>query len=74
MYSLLVEKVAREFQIRLIDLRQRCLAKNGFLKDMICEDGLHLTEEGQRFVGEQIAELILLADEEEETKHPIVLP
>ncbi|NLI53521.1 MAG: SGNH/GDSL hydrolase family protein [Clostridiales bacterium] len=63
MYSLLVEKVAREFQIRLLDLRQRCLAKNGFLKEMICEDGLHLTEEGQVFVGEQIADLVLREEE-----------
>lgn len=62
MYSLLVEKVAREHQVRLLDLRQRCLAKNGFLKDMICEDGLHLTQEGQLFVGEQIADLVLLED------------
>ncbi len=62
MYSLLVEKVAREFQIRLLDLRQRCLARDGFLRDMLCEDGLHLTEEGQRFVGEQIAELAMQED------------
>ena len=74
MYSLLVEKVAREFQIRLIDLRQRCLAKNGFLKDMICEDGLHLNEDGQRFVGEQIAELILMEDEKNELDRSLVLP
>ncbi len=62
MYSWLVEKVAREFQIRLLDLRQRCLARHGFLANMICEDGLHLNEEGQRFVGEQIAELVLLEE------------
>lgn len=62
MYSLLIEKVAREFQVRLIDLRQRCLAKRGFLKDLICEDGLHLNDEGQQFIGEQIAELVLLED------------
>ena len=74
MYSLLVEKVAREFQIRLIDLRQRCLAKNGFLKDMICEDGLHLTEEGQLFVGEQIAELILLEEEAGGADGSIIVP
>lgn len=60
MYSWLVEKVAREFQILLIDLRQRCLARHGFLSNMICEDGLHLNDDGQRFVGEQIAELALL--------------
>jgi lysophospholipase L1-like esterase len=57
MYSLLIERVAREFQIGILDLRQRCLAKNGFLKGMLCDDGLHLTEEGQIFVGEQIADL-----------------
>lgn len=63
MYSLLIEKVAREFQVRLIDLRQRCLAKNGFINDMICEDGLHLNDEGQQFIGEQIAELVLHGDD-----------
>ncbi|MEN6594284.1 MAG: GDSL-type esterase/lipase family protein [Clostridiaceae bacterium] len=65
MYSLLIEKVARECQIQLLDLRQRCLAKNGFLKDLVCEDGLHLTEEGQQFIGEQLADLAILAEEEE---------
>ena len=65
MYSLLIEKVAREYQVQLLDLRQRCLAKHGFLKDMICEDGLHLTEEGQRFVGEQIADLAQIEDANE---------
>lgn len=58
MYSLLVEKVAREFSIQLIDLRAQCLMNKTFFRDMLCEDGLHLTEEGQRFVGEQIAQLV----------------
>ena len=58
MYSLLVEKIAREFSIQLIDLRSRCLAERNFFRDMLCEDGLHLTEEGQRFVGEQIVQLV----------------
>lgn len=58
MYSLMVEKVAREFSIRLIDLRSRCLAEKRFFRDMLCEDGLHLTEEGQLFIGEQIAQLV----------------
>jgi lysophospholipase L1-like esterase len=58
MYSLIVEKVAREFSIRLIDLRSRCLAERNFFRDMLCQDGLHLTEDGQRFVGEQIAQLV----------------
>ncbi len=58
MYSLLVEKVAREFSIRLINLRERCLEHHGFVKEMLCEDGLHLTEEGQRFIGETVADLV----------------
>lgn len=58
MYSLLVEKIAREFSIRLLDLRSRCLLERNFLRDMLCEDGLHLNEAGQAFVGEQIAELV----------------
>ena len=59
MYSLMVEKVAMELSIRLIDLRSRCLAERRFFRDMLCEDGLHLTEEGQVFIGEQIAQLLL---------------
>ncbi len=58
MYSLMAEKVAMEFSISLIDIRSRCLAERRFFRDMLCEDGLHLTEEGQRFVGEQIAQLV----------------
>jgi len=58
MYSMLIEKVAREFSIQLIDLRQKCLEYHGFVKRMICEDGLHLTEDGQRFMGETIADLV----------------
>jgi acyl-CoA thioesterase I len=59
MYSLMVEKVAMEFSIRLIELRSRCLAERRFFRDMLCEDGLHLNEEGQQFIGEQIAQLVL---------------
>lgn len=57
MYSLLIERVARQMQCALVDLRQACL----FDRDMfclICDDGLHLTEEGQRYVGARIAELV----------------
>jgi lysophospholipase L1-like esterase len=62
MYSLLAEKVAREYSIRLIDIRSRCLAEKSFYRDMLCEDGLHLTEAGQRFVGEQIADLVRIEE------------
>ena len=65
MYSLLVEKVARECQIHVLDLRQRCLARKGFLQELICEDGLHLTEEGQRFIGGELADLAQQADAED---------
>lgn len=58
MYSMLVERVAREFSIQLIDLRQKCLEYHGFVKKMLCEDGLHLTEAGQRFMGETISDLV----------------
>ena len=37
--------------------------ERNFFRDMICEDGLHLTEEGQMFVGEQIADLARIEDE-----------
>ncbi len=63
MYSLIIEKVAREFHARLLDLRQRCLANKTFLRDLICEDGLHLTQAGQVFIGEQIAELVRQEEE-----------
>ncbi|HML67515.1 MAG TPA: GDSL-type esterase/lipase family protein [Clostridia bacterium] len=59
LYSLMIEKVAREFSIQLIDLRQRCLENRGFVKKMICADGLHLTEEGQQFIGEAVADLVI---------------
>lgn len=57
MYSLLIERVARQMQCALVDLRQACL----FDREMfclICDDGLHLTEEGQRYVGARIAALV----------------
>ena len=56
---MLVARVARELSIRLIDLRSCCLERKGFCKDMICDDGLHLTEEGQMFIGGEIADLVL---------------
>lgn len=59
MYSMMVARVARELSIRLIDLRSRCLERKGFCKEMICDDGLHLTEEGQMFIGSEIADLVL---------------
>jgi lysophospholipase L1-like esterase len=45
--------------VNVLDLRTRCLARKGYLRDMLCEDGLHLSDEGQRFVGEQLAEIAI---------------
>lgn len=67
MYSLIVEKVAREMSIQLIDLRSRCLLKRGFCRDLICQDGLHLTEEGQKYIGDEIANLVLEEEQREST-------
>lgn len=59
MYSHMVEKVGEAFGVRILDLRMRCLNKWNFTTELLCEDGLHMTPEGQRFVGEQVAQLVL---------------
>ena len=47
----------------MLDLRARCLANPAFTTELLCDDGLHLTEEGQRFVGEQLADMVLCGEE-----------
>lgn len=59
MYSLLISDAARKLHVQLLDLRARCLAVPGFIREYLCEDGLHLNELGQAFAGEQIASLAL---------------
>ncbi|MEG1523649.1 MAG: GDSL-type esterase/lipase family protein [Clostridia bacterium] len=63
LYSHIVQKVARELQVALLDLRARCLANSAFVSALLCQDGLHLSEKGQQFVGEQIAELVMNGEE-----------
>ena len=58
MYSLIVEKVARAFQIQLMDLRVRCLNKWNFTNNLLCADGLHMTDQGQAFVGDEIVKMV----------------
>ncbi len=58
MYSLIVEKVARLCSVALLDLRRSCLAERAFTNFLLCADGLHLTPDGQRFVGREIASLL----------------
>lgn len=57
MYSLLIERVARQMQCMLVDLRQNCLLDRDMFF-MLCDDGLHLTDEGQRFIGAQVVSLV----------------
>lgn len=57
MYSLIIADIAHSMQVRLLDLRVRCLAVPGFIRDYICADGLHLNALGQQFAGEQLADL-----------------
>lgn len=63
MYSHLLQKVAHQMQIQLLDLRVRCLANPNFITKLLCNDGLHLTEEGQQFVGKQIADMVRKGEE-----------
>ena len=57
MYSLLIERVARQMQCMLVDLCQSCLLDRDMFF-MLCDDGLHLTDEGQRFIGAQVVSLV----------------
>lgn len=58
LYSRLVEKVALSTRCKLIDIRSHCLGDHR-MAEYICADGLHLTEAGQRFVGETASELLV---------------
>ena len=57
LYSSLIEQVARVKGCALLNVRRECL-KNHRMSTFLCADGLHLNENGQRYVGEMIAELI----------------
>lgn len=61
MYSLIIEKVARETGAKLLDLRRRCLEDRGMFH-MLCEDGLHLSDAGQAFVARELARLVQYKD------------
>ena len=63
MYSEIVSKVGRKLSVTMLDLRTRCLAKPDFTTRLLCDDGLHLTVEGQKFVGEQLADMVLCGEE-----------
>jgi lysophospholipase L1-like esterase len=49
-YSELIQQIAREEQVDLIDLRAEFPSNGKDLERLICEDGIHPTEEGQRLI------------------------
>ena len=59
MYSAMAARVARELNSDLIDLRSRCLAVPDFVTSLLCADGLHMNEDGQRFAGDAVSNLLL---------------
>ncbi len=59
MYSSMAVRVARELNSELIDLRTRCLATPDFVTRLLCADGLHMNEDGQRFAGNEVTSLLL---------------
>lgn len=57
MYSNMIQKVAAKMDARLIDVRSYCLC-NHHMKELLCEDGIHLNSDGQIFVGNTIAGIL----------------
>lgn len=58
LYSATAACVARKMGGELIDLRACCLAAEDFVTRMLCADGLHMNDDGQRFVGDAVAGLL----------------
>ena len=58
MYSALAVQVAAEQNAQLLDLRTECLAIPDFVTRLLCVDGLHLNDEGQRFAGKAVIDLV----------------
>lgn len=56
-YSLAAERVARETGCRLIDVRAPFLCNRNFQK-LLCEDGIHPTEEGYGILRQTIADAV----------------
>ncbi len=57
LYSHIVKEVSRVKECTLLPVREVCLADHR-MDSFICEDGLHLTEAGQAFIGETITSLV----------------
>lgn len=52
-YSMIVSRVARECKCRLLDIRSAFLDVRDTVS-LLCTDGIHPTEEGQRLIGQAI--------------------
>lgn len=52
-YSLLISRIAKEYNCRLIDIRSAFLSKAD-REDYFCEDGIHPNERGQRLIGDTL--------------------
>ena len=52
-YSMIVSRVARECKCRLFDIRSAFLDVWDSVS-LLCSDGIHPTEEGQRLIGQAI--------------------
>lgn len=57
LYSRTIEKVARRTGTILVDVRGRFLDKHN-LKELLGEDGIHLSEAGYKIIGETFADFI----------------
>jgi len=51
MFSAKIAEIARKRSIELVDIRSKFLAHNDYL-DLVCEDGIHLTENGEKVIVE----------------------
>lgn len=49
-YSNLVEQIAREEQVLMIDLRRAFLKNDLSLEDLLCADGIHPSVKGQELI------------------------
>lgn len=57
LYSRTIEKVAHDTGAILVDVRKRFLDKHN-LKELLGEDGIHLSEKGYRMIGEAFSDFI----------------
>ena len=65
-YNRTVKNIAEDMDVLLIDVRN-AIKKTGHLKDLISEDGIHLTEKGYKVMASEIYQKIIHIHEH----HPV---